>query len=142
MDHNLGTIKLKVPSFEGRSDPDAYLTWEKRVENIFACYNYSEQKKVRLAVAEFVDYALIWWDQLGQHRLHKRDEPVSTWAEMKRILRDRFVPSHYFRDLYNKLHNIVQGNRTIDEYYKEMEIAIIRANVVENRESTMARFLV
>jgi hypothetical protein len=29
----------------------------------------------------------------------------------------------------------------VDEYYKEMEVAMIRANVEEDREATMARFL-
>ena len=29
----------------------------------------------------------------------------------------------------------------MDEYYKEMEVALIRANIVEDREATMARFL-
>ena len=29
----------------------------------------------------------------------------------------------------------------MDEYFKEMEIAMIRANVIEDRETTMARFL-
>ncbi|XP_041011316.1 uncharacterized protein LOC121255094 [Juglans microcarpa x Juglans regia] len=31
--------------------------------------------------------------------------------------------------------------KSVDEYYKEMEVAMIRANVVEDREATMARFL-
>jgi hypothetical protein len=31
---------------------------------IFECYNYSEDKKVKLVVIEFTDYAIIWWDQL------------------------------------------------------------------------------
>ena len=34
-----------------------------------------------------------------------------------------------------------QGSRSVDEYFKEMEIAMIRANVSEDREATMARFL-
>jgi hypothetical protein len=29
----------------------------------------------------------------------------------------------------------------MDEYFKEMEIAIIRANMIEDRKATMARFL-
>jgi hypothetical protein len=29
----------------------------------------------------------------------------------------------------------------VDDYYKEMEIAMIRANVEEDREATMSRFL-
>jgi hypothetical protein len=56
-------------------------------------------------------------------------------------MRRRFVPSHYYRDLYQKLQNLTQGPRSVEDYYKEMEVAMIRANVVEDREVTMARFL-
>jgi len=51
------------------------------------------------------------------------------------------VPNHYYKDLYLKLQGLNQGYKTVDEYHKEMEIAIIQANVVEDREATMARFL-
>jgi len=56
-------------------------------------------------------------------------------------MRRRFVPNHYYRDLYMKLQGLNQGSRSVDEYFKEMEIATIRANVIEDREATMARFL-
>jgi hypothetical protein len=59
---------------------------------------------------------------------------------MKVLMRRRFVPKHYYRDLYLKLQGLNQGYKIVDEYHKEMEIAMIRANVVENREATMARF--
>uniref|UniRef100_A0A2N9EG69 Reverse transcriptase domain-containing protein n=1 Tax=Fagus sylvatica TaxID=28930 RepID=A0A2N9EG69_FAGSY len=90
-DGNLGNIKMKIPSFQGKNDPEAYLEWEKK--------------------------------------------------EMRAIMRRRFVPSHYYRDLYQKLQSLTQGYRSVDDYYKEMEIALIRANVEEDREVTMARFL-
>ena len=51
------------------------------------------------------------------------------------------MPNHYYRDLYLKLQGLNQGYKIVDEYHKEMEIAMIRANVVEDREATMARFL-
>jgi hypothetical protein len=38
----------------------------------------------------------------------------------------------YYRDLYLKLQGLNQGSKSIDEYHKEMEIAIIQANVVES----------
>jgi hypothetical protein len=41
-DNNLGGIKMKIPSFQGRSDPEAYLEWEKKMEFVFDCHNYSE----------------------------------------------------------------------------------------------------
>jgi hypothetical protein len=39
-DNNLGGIKMKIPSFQGRSDPEAYLEWEKKMEFVFDCHNY------------------------------------------------------------------------------------------------------
>ena len=60
---------------------------------------------------------------------------------MKATMRRRFVPGHYYRDLYQKLQSLTQCYRSVDDYYKEMEIAMIRANVEEDREATMARFL-
>jgi len=51
------------------------------------------------------------------------------------------VPNYYYRDLYIKPQGLNQGYKTVDEYHKEMEIAMIRATVVEDREVTMARFL-
>ena len=56
-------------------------------------------------------------------------------------MRRRFVPIYYYRDLYQKLQSLTQGSQSVEDYYKEMEIAIIRGNVEEVREATMARFL-
>jgi len=50
MDGELDTIKLKIPNFQGKNDPDAYLEWEKKVDWIFDYHSYSEQKKVKLVI--------------------------------------------------------------------------------------------
>uniref|UniRef100_A0A2N9I8K8 Reverse transcriptase n=1 Tax=Fagus sylvatica TaxID=28930 RepID=A0A2N9I8K8_FAGSY len=118
IDGNLGNIKMKIPSFQGKNDPEAYLEWEKKVELIFEYHNYSEEKKVKLAVIEFTDYAIIWWDQLVMNRRRNHERAIETWEEMRAIMR----------------------RRSVDDYYKEMEIALIRANVEEDREATMARW--
>ncbi|GKV05941.1 hypothetical protein SLEP1_g17889 [Rubroshorea leprosula] len=94
-DHDLGSIKMKIPPFQGKNNPNVYLEWEKKVELVFDCHNYSEEKKVKLATVEFTDYAV----------------------------------------------GLTQGSKNIEDYHKEMEIAMVRANVEEDREATMARFL-
>jgi hypothetical protein len=108
---------------------------------MFDCHNYSEEKKVKLAVIEFTDYAIIWWDQLVTNRRRNNERPVETWGELKALMRRRFVPSHFYRDLYQKLQNLIHGSRSVEDYHKKMEVAMIRANVEEDREATMARFL-
>ncbi|XP_040955925.1 uncharacterized protein, partial [Gossypium hirsutum] len=141
VDDDLKSIKLSIPPFHGKSDPEAYLEWERKIEMVFECHNYSESKKVKLAAIEFSDYAMIWWDQLTTSRRRNGERPISTWTEMKAVMRKRFIPSYYYRELYQKLQNLTQGNRSVEDYFKEMEIAMIRANVEEDREATMARFL-
>ncbi|KAL4368402.1 hypothetical protein GQ457_05G022260 [Hibiscus cannabinus] len=142
VDDNLTNIKIPIPYFQGRTDPDAYLAWEMiKVEHVFECYNYSEQKKVRLAAMEFIDYALLWWDQLLISRRCSGEGPVRDWAEMKRIMHRRFVPSHYHRDLFQRLQGLKQGSRSVEDYFKEMDVSMMRANIVEDREATMERFL-
>ncbi|KAL4369237.1 hypothetical protein GQ457_05G022300 [Hibiscus cannabinus] len=61
---------------------------------------------------EFIDYALLWWDQLLISRRRTSEGP-----------------------------GLRQGSRSVEDYYKEMEVAMMRANIVEDREATMARFL-
>ena len=40
-----------------------------------------------------------------------------------------------------KLQRLSQGSLTVEEYYKEMEMALVRANIEEETEDTMAHFL-
>ena len=57
------------------------------------------------------------------------------------VMRKRFISSHYYRDLFLKLQGLKQGSMSVEDYYKEMEIIMIRANIEEEREATMARFV-
>ncbi|KAL4379010.1 hypothetical protein GQ457_02G028180 [Hibiscus cannabinus] len=132
---------MAIPPFQGTTDSEAYLEWEKKVELVFECHNYSENKKVKLAAIKFFDYAIIWWDKLTLSRRRNGERPMSTWDEMKALMRKRFVPTHYHRDLFQRLQSLTQGNQSVEDYYKDMEIAMIHANVEEDREATMARFL-
>lgn len=66
---------------------------------------------------------------------------METWVEMKRIMRKRYVPTSYTRDLKFKLQKLYQGSKGIEEYYKEMEVLKIQAKIEEDEEVTMARFL-
>jgi len=40
----------------------------------------------------------------NRHRNGER--PISRWEEMKTVMRKRFVPSHYHKDLHKKLQTL------------------------------------
>jgi hypothetical protein len=111
----LGRIKLTIPEYSGRSDPEKYLEWEIRVNQIFDGHNYSEEKKLRVASMEFTEYALVWWDNKN-----RTGERPATWIDMKRVTREMFVPACYTRQLHSKLRRLVQGIKSVDAYYKEI----------------------
>ena len=77
-EEKFGKLKFSMPKFEGTSDPDAYLTWELKVEKIFRVHNYSEEKKVHMAALDFEGYALIWWEQIQNQREENGEFPMAT----------------------------------------------------------------
>ncbi|KAJ4713019.1 Transposon Ty3-I Gag-Pol polyprotein [Melia azedarach] len=102
-DSNLGSIKMKIPIFQGKNDLELYLG--------------------------------------GKERRRNKERPLQSWEEMKLVMCKRFIPIRYYRDLHRKLQGLVQGYMSVKDYCKKMEIAMIRANIEEDREATMARFI-
>ena len=138
---SLSGLKLKIPPFEGKNDPDVFLEWERKIEHVFDCQNFSELKKVRLAVTEFSGYAINWYDQVVTHRRRTGERPIETWDEFSMLMRRRFVPAHYHRDLHQKLRRLLQGTKSVEDYHQEMETLMIKADVDQPVDATMARFL-
>ncbi|GKV13218.1 hypothetical protein SLEP1_g24263 [Rubroshorea leprosula] len=63
-------------------------------------------------------------DRIMRGRRGQREQNLIRWGDRQD------------RDL-----GLTQGSRSVEDYHKEMEIAMVRANVEEDREATMARFL-
>ncbi|KAK1596218.1 hypothetical protein QYE76_018557 [Lolium multiflorum] len=103
--------------------------------------NFSEAKKVAMASLEFEGYANVWWEEVNKKREKEDLAPIDTWEEMQEVMHTRFVPTHHKRDLFNKLTQLKQSYKSVEEYYKEMHMTMMSANVDEREEQTMARFL-
>jgi len=46
-------MRVDLPHFHGTNDIDTFLDWEMKVEQLFECYEVSEEKKVPLATLSF-----------------------------------------------------------------------------------------
>uniref|UniRef100_A0ACD6A0B6 Uncharacterized protein n=1 Tax=Avena sativa TaxID=4498 RepID=A0ACD6A0B6_AVESA len=145
-DHNdeetFGKLKFTMPKFTDSNDPKEYLSWDLKVDKIFCMHNYSDEKMVAMASLEFDDYANLWWEQIQVTRDARQEPPITTWINMKDHMISHFVPSHFTHDLFNKLQSLSQGTKTVEEYFKQMEINMIRANIEEHDEQTMAHFFI
>jgi len=105
---------IKLPSFSGESDPDVYLGWKSKVEQIFNVYEVQKDLKIKLASLEFVDCVMQWWHQTVMDiGLNKRLVVVS-WDDLKDCMHLRFVPPHYKKELLLKLQRLQQGPRSVE----------------------------
>jgi hypothetical protein len=66
-------LKFKIPPFDGKYDPDAYISWELAIEQKFTCFEFPENARVRAATREFSDFASVWRVEYGKK--HPNDIP-------------------------------------------------------------------
>jgi len=109
----------KIPKFYGGCDPKIYLDWEAQVEQMFNENHVKDQTQVDLVVLGFFEYAKTWW-----HKVCKNCEqgpPAASWVDIKTLMRARFVPPSYRKELLLKLQRLHQGPMCVSEYFKELE---------------------
>ena len=87
---------------------------------------FSNKKKMKLVVTQFSEYTIVWWDQMVVSRRRNLEEPINSWTTLKTIMRRRFIPRHYHRELYQRLQILRQGTKSIEDYHKEMEMLMTR----------------
>ena len=52
-----------------------------------------------MATLEFTGFAIVWWDSVNRERMRALDKPVASWEQMKALMRARFLPQYYEREL-------------------------------------------
>ncbi|XP_019432676.1 PREDICTED: uncharacterized protein LOC109339658 [Lupinus angustifolius] len=112
-DNKVEGIKVKVPTFINKNDPEAYLEWELKIEQVFDCNSYNKEKKVKVAEDNKVEGIKI---------------KVPTFI-------GKNDPEAYLEWELKIEQVLAQGSKSVDEYFKEI------SSFHEDREATMARFL-
>ncbi|RDY06568.1 hypothetical protein CR513_09413, partial [Mucuna pruriens] len=72
------------------------------------------------------------YKRLERHERHRRRREESKRDDLQSVK---------CRDLYAKLQRLCQGSKSVEDYHKNMELVMIRAQIAESQEATMARFL-
>ncbi|CAI9089811.1 OLC1v1024451C1 [Oldenlandia corymbosa var. corymbosa] len=136
-----GKIKHQLPEFLGKADPDLYLEWETNVDKVFSLHNYSEQYKVGAAIAEFRQNANTWWLDVMRRRRRDGEGEVTTWRELKRLMRATYVPKTYQKKLRSELQDLRQGTRSCMEFYYELIALRSKLQIDESDDAMEARFI-
>ncbi|XP_057251648.1 uncharacterized protein LOC130591762 [Beta vulgaris subsp. vulgaris] len=68
-------------------------------------------------------------------------EKVRSWEKMKKLLKQKFLPTYYVQENFSKFHHLNQGSKTVEEYAREFEAYIMKCDVLEDEPQTLVRFL-
>ena len=63
--------------------------------------------------------------------------PISTWDALKKVMRAKYVIAHHKWDIFQKLQSLTIGGKSVDEYNRDIELAMMRANIDEDDEATI-----
>ena len=117
----------KIPKLYGGSDPKIFHDQEAKVDQIFNENHVKDQTQVDLVVLGFLEYANTWWHNVCKN--YDQGPPAASWMDIKTLMRARFVPLCYRKELLLKLQMLQQGSMCVDEYYKLMESMLLKVGL-------------
>ena len=126
----LKSIKLDVPTFHGRLDPQLFLDWLQSIDKYFTWY-----------------VALKLTSQASQYRTNvenmwatRLQRPIDTWELMKEEPKGKYVPPSFYVHLLDKRHQFTQDNKSAKEYVAKFDEFLIRCSILWTLKAKLKSF--
>ncbi|KAI0492042.1 hypothetical protein KFK09_026307 [Dendrobium nobile] len=136
-----GGIKIDLPEFEGRLDPDEFLNWIHTVERVIEFKEVAADRIVKLVAIKLRKHASLWWENLKRNRTREGKSKITDWDKMKKELHRKYLPEQYRQELFLKLHRLNQRQLSVEEYAAKFEQLALKCDLIESEENTIVRFL-
>ncbi|KAI9165828.1 hypothetical protein LWI28_021216 [Acer negundo] len=133
-------MRTEVPEFQGSLQPEEFLEWVGIVEEILEFKKVPERENVALVSTRFRGRAAAWWQQLKLTRNRSEKPKISDWEKMKGKLRAEFLPHNFQRLMYQRLQNLRQGMKSVDEYTTEFYQLLVRNDIQETQDQLVSRY--
>ncbi|KAL3503374.1 hypothetical protein ACH5RR_037823 [Cinchona calisaya] len=133
--------KIEIPDFEGKHDVDEFIDWLNTIERFFELKDVPDNQKVKIAAIKLKKHASIWWEHLKKQRVRDGKGRIVSWDKMKKALKKKFLPENYRQDVFLKCHSFKQNNLSVVDYTAEFEDLMLRCDIYEPEEQTIARYL-
>ena len=116
-------MRTEIPEFHGSLQPEELLDWLATVEEILDFKNVPDDKQTKLTRV-----------RLGKSK-------ITSWEKMRKHLRSAFLPYNFQRIMYQRLQNLKQGNRSVDDYTSEFYQLVARNEIQETDDQLVARYI-
>src|SRR5574338_448148 len=134
-------MKMEIPEFKGGMQAEEFLDWVSNVEEIFDFKEVPEHRRVKLVATRLRGRALAWWEQTKLTRERMGKSKVESWEKMKKLMKATFLPYNYQSLMYQRLQNLRQGTKNVNNYADEFYHLIARNDIMETEEQLTARFV-
>lgn len=104
------------------------------MECIFEYKKVPDRVKVKLVIIKLKDRACAWWEQLRHFRGWQGKSTITDWEKMKIKMKGHFLSFGYTQTLFQLLHSLRQGMRSVDDYTK-MFYQLVARNYLSETES-------
>ncbi|KAK3195699.1 hypothetical protein Dsin_027009 [Dipteronia sinensis] len=84
--------------------------------------------------------AAAWWQQLKLSRNRSGKTRITDWEKIKRKMRAEFLPYNFQKLMYQKLQNLRQGMRSVDDYTTEFFQLLVRNDIQETQDQLVSRY--
>ncbi|XP_042009226.1 uncharacterized protein LOC121757810 [Salvia splendens] len=131
---------VEIPEFEGRAQLDEFIDWLNTVERVFDIKYISDSDKVKLVAIKLKKHASIWWEHTKKQRSREGKKKILSWEKMKKLLRQKFHPSHFRQEAFIEYHGCRHGDLSVEDFTNEFDRLKMSCDVDEEDEQTIARY--
>ena len=73
----------ELPEFGGGADPEVYLDWERKIDEIFEFKELDDDKFCKYAILKLSGGASLWYKGLKSRRIREIKEKIISWETLK-----------------------------------------------------------
>ncbi|GJR53338.1 putative nucleotidyltransferase, ribonuclease H [Tanacetum coccineum] len=105
------------------------------------------ESRMRVNIPDFAgdtlspEGASAWWQQLKLTRERVGKPRITSWQKMKKCMRANFIPHNYQRQMYQRLQNLKQGSKSVEDYTTEFYQLIARNDIQEIEDQLVSRYI-
>lgn len=133
-------FKTELPEFHGNASAEELLDWIVTVEEILEFKRVPLERCVPVLSMRFRGRAAAWWTQLKTTRARLGKPKITSWDKLKSKLKKTFLPYNYDQIMFQRLHHIRQGSRSVADYSTEFFLLLTRVDIQDSERQLVARF--
>ncbi|XP_020597419.1 uncharacterized protein LOC110037178 [Phalaenopsis equestris] len=133
-------MKIDVPVFDRKLEPNAFEDWLTAIEDYFDWFFISKDRRVRYVRMKLKGHVRAWWATVEERLRRTRLPAASNQEETKERLKEKYLPIDYEKMMFKEILQLRKGLMSVDQFPDRFHELIIHSKIVETEQQTLARY--